>query len=167
MTQASGANVIQGYPELDSRIANPDFTITRTWAGLLRQLWLRTGGSFNYVVTATVQGLLWLIESGTSVLALVGGQLNAGQTAVVVTTPVAGGTAQALAPAGSPWPYVAAFQGTLLACGARVDLSRDNGVTYFPVTLTGGAVPMLTGDIAKLTWYSAVAPTVTFLPGGA
>lgn len=74
-----------------------------------------------------------------------------------------GGTPQPVAITGSPQTYTAASDGTLVVFAAMVELSRD-GATWFKVTLQGGAVPMKVGDRARVTWYSADAPEITWFP---
>ena len=59
--------------------------------------------------------------------------------------------------------YTAAVSGILLVFGARVDISRD-GITWYPVTLQGGQITLQRADSAKITWYSAAAPQLTFFP---
>lgn len=163
---AQGANLPQGIPQLNSAVTNPDGTLNRTWFDFFRQLWLRTGGGTNLVVSALLQGGIWVLEFVTSSIAVVGGNINASGTAVEISTPLIGGLPQAQALGISPWTFTATFQGTLLVFGARVDFSRDAGATFFPVTLQGGAIPMLVGDLVKLTWFGDPPESVVFLPGG-
>lgn len=62
----------------------------------------------------------------------------------------------------SPQTFQATVGGTLFVAGTdiQVDLSRD-GQNYYPVS-SGGAVPMSSGDIAKIIYTGA--PEFTFFP---
>lgn len=76
----------------------------------------------------------------------------------------AGGTPAAGAVASSPFVYSPIIAGTLQVNQGEVEVSRDGGVNYFLVSLTGGSVPLLFGDSARITWFSTIVPTAEFFP---
>jgi len=74
------------------------------------------------------------------------------------------GAVQVLTPSGSPWTFQSLFNGTLLISGGTVSgltLSRD-GVNFYAVGFTSGAVPMSRLDQVLVT-YSGT-PAATFFP---
>lgn len=77
-----------------------------------------------------------------------------------------GASAVVEAPGVSPFTFVAPSAGTLVVSSGQVQVSRNNGGTYYVASLTGGPVALLASDQVIVTWYSAVAPTVTWLPWG-
>lgn len=145
----------QGFPRLDTPLVNADGSISIPWYRLLVQLYRQGGGSAPI--------------NQSVVLQLVGGDINAYDTegnfiATLQTADSPGGAAQVLSPVVSPFYYTASVSGTLLAFGCRLELSRDSGANWQVVSLTGGALPMLTEDEARMSWFSAVAPSVVWLP---
>lgn len=76
-----------------------------------------------------------------------------------------GGIPQPVAITGSPQIYKAISDGTLVVFSTALEVSRDGGGTWFQVTLTGGALPLLVGDWARATWYDvATPPKITWFP---
>lgn len=128
------------------------------WYFLFITLWNKTGGSIvpaNAPVFLTVNGtLLEVFEQGNPIPVGNVTLINApGQPAEAIDTS-----------AGSPIVFTATRTGTLVVFGAQTELSRDQGVTYFSVSLTGGAIPILNADMVRITWYGASAPPATFFP---
>jgi hypothetical protein len=78
----------------------------------------------------------------------------------------AGGTAVAQALFGSPTIIFVQSLGTLTLANGKAELSRDSGVTWFQVSLVGGAIGVLAGDQVRVSWFGASAPAVTFFPSG-
>lgn len=76
----------------------------------------------------------------------------------------AGGLATGTAPATSPFTYTPSIAGTLQIDQGKIEVSRNGGVTYYTVSLTGGSIPLLFGDIARISWYGLIIPTAEFFP---
>lgn len=76
----------------------------------------------------------------------------------------AGATAAVQGGVTTPFVFSAQIAGSLQIDQGKVEVSRDSGVTYYPVSLLGGTVPVLFGDKVRLTWFSTVTPTVVFFP---
>lgn len=76
-----------------------------------------------------------------------------------------GGAVQVQSPSTSPFTFTAVYGGTLIVGSGAVAISRDNGQTWLPVSVSGGAIPVLVNDQVQVTWYQTV-PTITFLPSG-
>lgn len=108
-------------------------------------------------------------DSPSVVLKLVGGFLvayNAVTGVVIGTIPLAnqpGGAAQLVVVTGSPQTYTSISDGNLVVFAAGVELSRDNGATWYQVTLQGGSIPMKKGDMVRVTWFGQ-NPTITWFP---
>lgn len=77
-----------------------------------------------------------------------------------------GGVAQVQTPNVSPFLFIAATNGDLLASFGTVQVSRDNGETFFGAGAAGGSVAMLLNDQVRVSWAGAVPPQITFLPVG-
>lgn len=75
-----------------------------------------------------------------------------------------GGAVQVVAVGPSPHVYHANSDGTLVVFSAEAELSRDGGVHWYTVTLTGGAIPMKKGDWVRATWFSTTVPKLTWFP---
>ena len=136
-------STIVGFPKVDYPMVDENRILARPWYEFLRQMWIRTGGA--------VAGLLTLSVVGNN---------------DYVTTALSGGAAQPITVVGSPQIFTASFQGCLVGFGCEMEFSRNSGTTWYKVTLSGTALPMMTGDMARLTWYSTQAPTLTFFPSG-
>ena len=135
----------QPFPKLNAPIIDDAGNVSIPWYRLLITLWTRSGGSVtNGSVNGTVQS---------------DGNLQ-------ISTKVEGNGIEPIAVAQSPQIFAPTFQGTLIATACQVELSRNQGQTWFVVSPMGGAIPMLVNDWARFTWYGQ-SPTLTFLPGGA
>lgn len=157
-----------GFPKIDSSFIDPNtLRIARPWYQLLRSLWLRTGGAVTSTVTAVFGAFnVLLVSTSDQTTAVVNGvQLATG--AVQVTAPVSGTPSETVMVGLSPFVYSAVFQGTAIVSGSQVEISRNSGITWFLVTLQGGAIPLLVGDKLRLTWFGNSTPGLVFLPGGA
>jgi hypothetical protein len=133
------------------------------WYQFLRQIWLRVGGAVATVIFGT-QTTKNVVTISLGPQAILTGTLDLDNN-VLVTTPVAGNAPEILAPSSSPWVYVPTTQGTLIVFSGQLEIGRNG--QWFTVGLTGGALPMLVGDSARVTWYGASKPGAVFLPGGA
>lgn len=149
-----------GFPDADSRMVTEDGSITEPWHRLLSGMWKRLGGSFLQDGNAAFIEQT-SIDAGAplTVKSAVTGQPIGG---LVITTGT-GGPAQPQVLGASPFIFTAATSGVLVVFGAQVELSR-NGITFYPVGLTGGSPLVLVGDKIRVTWFTAQAPTVTFFP---
>jgi hypothetical protein len=65
----------------------------------------------------------------------------------------------------SPFVFECTQQGLLAIDSGKVELTRNAGLTWYVVSLVGGAIPVQNGDWCRVTWYES-APTVVFLPNG-
>lgn len=149
----------QPFPRLDSPMIEPGSGyLTRPWQRLLITLWQKCGGS-----RTPLPGFVYLTDTG--------GTLNAWDAltnAPVGTVPIHPDTPrppQVLVPTSSPFTYTALVPGTLLVFGGQLDLARPGGPqAFYQVSLVGGALPLLAGDRARVTWFGASPPAVTWLP---
>lgn len=155
------------FPKLDSPMVSPGGALTLVWQRFMLSMWSKLGGNASQASTAVFLSTSAAPSSGSTSsgsAAIAAYNSSTGALIGTISTTGTGGPAQVISPTASGFTYTAPGEGSLLVLGARVDVSRDGGTTFYPVTLTGGAVPLLTGDVAKLTWFSAQAPTVTWLP---
>ena len=148
----------QPFPRLGTEFVSKDLRIGIPWYRLLITLWQRTGGSLvpttgTVVLNNTVGGI-------QAVDALTGTVLG-----YVFLGSASGGPAVPLAVGASPFVYQALGPGTIVVTGGQVEVSRNGGGTWYLVTLNGGAVPMVTNDKVRVTWYDNTNPPVaTFFP---
>lgn len=155
----SGANN-QGFPQLGTQMVDAGGRVGFAWYRLFISLWRRNGGGFLSNINAA-----YLQQKPTNAGAPVTVH-KASDGSLIGTIPVVnipGGPAEPLTPGASPWVYAAVKDGTLVAFGTQIDLSRDSGANWFQVSLVGGALPMLAQDQARLTWFGTVPPA-TFFP---
>lgn len=77
-----------------------------------------------------------------------------------------GGASQPQVLGASPLLFQAPRTGSLIigAGASTVELSRDNGLTFLLIPGPPGIVPVLVGDLVRVSW-AGPAPVVTFLPG--
>ena len=148
----------QGIPRLDSPVIDLETGYwVPSWYRFIISLWQKQGGS-----TTALQGVT-VIQNNNGVLTAqnaLSGQSNG----IIGTSTMLGGAAQPQTLGASPFTFTAAKSGTLVVFAAEAEISRDGGVTYYAVTLTGGAIPVLNADKVRVTWLTAVPPKVTFFP---
>ena len=161
-----------GFPQITEPMVDDNGALSRPWYQFLRGLWLRFGGAIANPITGLLvdSGAVVLAEVEGQEVALVSGAYDANTGDVTVSTPIVGAAAIPQVLGASPFIFTAAFQGTLIVQSAQVEISRNAGANWYLVNATGGAIPMLTGDKVRVTWYGVGVgnrPTVTFLPGGA
>lgn len=155
----TGANQ-QAMPQLSSRIVDEDGRLNRTWQRLLLSLWKKTGSGYLANVNAA-----YLEQAPTGA----GNPVDirkASDGSLIGTIPVVntpGGPAEPQVVGGSPFLFLAPKDGTLVVEAGKVELSRDLGVTYYQVSLVGGACPVLIKDQIQVSWYND-APKITFFP---
>lgn len=164
MTQAGSGNV-QGFPIFaGAKPLNPDGTISSWLLRFLLSLWFRQGKNFianvnaAYIQQAPVGAGAPLEVHKSSDGSLIG---------VIPVVNIPGQPAQAVViSGGSPFLWPAPKDGTLVVESGKVELRRPGGAlgaTFWQVSLVGGAVPVLSSDEIRVTWYNA-PPLLTFLP---
>jgi len=148
----------QPFPRLDTPFVESNGLLSIPWYKLLVALW-QNGGGGN---VPTAQAVYFLINGSGGVDVF--DSLNNTYIGTIFLVGQAGQPAVAEAPGASPYLFAALTSGHLAISGAKIELSRDAGATWFPVSLTGAAVPVLNGDAVRATWYGSTAPTVTWFP---
>lgn len=161
MTVPTSHQVAQPIPRLGTPLVNSDGTPSIPWYRFLITLWQRAGSGNQNIDTQTA---VVLQDNGDGTFeaynAVTGADLG-----TLSPSSAGGGPAQPQTVGASPWTFTASVVGGFLVVyAAQVELSRDSGVTWYTVTLNGGAVPMAKNDRARLTWYTTQAPTATFFP---
>lgn len=156
-TSALQSQEFQGFPKLDVPIVDEGGYLARPWHRFFISIFRRLGGSFSEIASS-----VFFSASGAELG--VYSNIDASLLGTLLLTGAAGGPAQPQAPSTSPFIYTATNAGTLVVFAAEVELSRDNGITWYKVTLTGGAIPMLALDRVRVTWYGPSVPEVTFFP---
>lgn len=148
---------------LDARITNPDGTPSVPFYRMLTNMWNAIG----------LNGQPWTQVGNVSVAnpnSLVVNDVN-GETVATIPIPVQTGLtpepAEPQSPNTSPFEFTAPVIGTLVVFAGAVEISRDAGATFYMVTLTGGAIPMLPDDQVKVSWDSSTKPTIIWLPSEA
>lgn len=145
-------------PKLDAPFVTPDGRVTPVWLRFLNVLWNKTGQATPLPNTAYIA-----IDPLTGVLTVYQGQ-SATPVGQLPTTHTVGGPPEPQTPSGSPWEFVASTSGTLTVAGAQVNLGRGLAPVFYPVSLQGGAVPLLAGDKVQLVWFGNSIPVVTWFP---
>ena len=149
----------QPFPDLTSSVLTPEGRLTPLWQRLFLALWQKLGAGQSqtafavYLERDSTTGAVYAYNSADGTVI---GQVTLGDTV--------GGPAQAVAIGSvSPYTYVATVAGVLVVFGAHIDVSRDNGATWYRVTEMGGQVVLQKRDRARLTWYGD-PPQTTFFP---
>lgn len=148
----------QAFPKLSSPIVNEDGTLALPWYRLFISLWQRTGAGSQQTNTSAV-----LVEASPQKAPIAVVDAMTGKVFGELRFSGGGGRpVQEQIVAASPFEYSALADGTLVVDSGQVELSRD-GVKFYTCGLAGGALPMLAGDRARVTFYHQ-APTVAFFP---
>lgn len=149
-----------GIPNPFVPMVNADGTPQQVWFRFLNNLWNKLGKGFSTngdaVFLASASGGGLPVTMYDAVTGQVLGQVE--------TTPVNPGPAEPQVLVVSPFEYVAVKVGTLIVFSGEVEISRDSGLTWYKVGLSGGALPLLVTDLARVSWFGPVVPEVTFLP---
>lgn len=145
------------FPQLGTEFVDEHREITIPWYRLLISLWRLAGGS-QVPISQAVYFLLVAPEE-VEVVSVVSGpigflqlQNQPGQPAVPQTL------------GSSPTTFLAGVTGMMSVFAGKSELSRDGGSTYYPVSLTGAAIPMLKGDICRISWVGTNKPTAVWWP---
>jgi hypothetical protein len=149
----------QPFPKLNAPFVDAGGMITTPWQRLLITLWRRTGGG------AAVTPNSAIIQQNSSGGLDVFDSTSGAFLGTIQLTNQPGAPAQPQAPSTSPFVFIALENGQLVVFSGRVELSRDGGVTWYLASLTGGSFLMLRNDRARVTWFEAAAPAITFFPG--
>lgn len=142
----------QPFPRLDTPLVGPNGSPSIPWYQFFVSLWQKVGAAYTPIASAVALQLV-----GSAIEAI---DTSSGASLGNLVTTGGVGPVSPLAPGASPWVWQATTPGTLVVTSAQVELSRD-GVTWYIVGPTGGAVPMQTDDQARLTWYGDT-PKATF-----
>lgn len=156
MANSQFAQPFQGFPRLDTPfIEQPSGFVAAPWQRFLLALWIKTGSA-----NSSLPGTYYLNSTSTGAI----GVYNAltGQF-VGELQPINPQPPQVLTLGSSPFVWTPSTSGTLFVYGAELEIKRSASA-YAPIGLVGGAVPMLQGDSARITWTSTNAPTATWLP---
>jgi hypothetical protein len=136
----------QPLPGNDIPVTAEDGRVTEPWRRFFLALWQKTGAS-----NTTVQNFLFLQQTSAGLQAYTAGN----PTVPVGTIPTTGGSGlppQPLTLASSPFVYSAVGSGTLVVDSGLLEIKRGSGGTWYTVSLVGGALPLLAGDFARITW---------------
>lgn len=151
----------QAFPQLSGPIVDAGGMASLPLARLLISMWQKLGGSLT-----TVQNTAIITQQPTSAGAPLQAVAPDGTAlgTLFLTSDINGGPAQAQTLAASPFVLgVTTKIGTVVVSSGKVELSRDGGTTWLLVSLVGGAVPKLSADLIRVTWFGD-PPAVTFLP---
>jgi hypothetical protein len=147
-----------GFPQLDSHFVDEDRNILWHWYKLLVALWQLAGSGTIPIFQAvflrqTPPGNVNVYD--TSLKGLIGAirLKNRPGLPEVHQTPVT-----------SPFVFTAPGDGTFTAFCCEIELARSAG--FVPLTLTGGAVPMMKDDVVRLSWVGGSLPTAVWWPSG-
>lgn len=167
---ATQSQTYQTLPLANTPFINPDGTITFAWYRVFVSLLQRTGlispGDAGEAGVSSTQNGVTIGQSPQGA----GGPLAAYSAAsgallgIISLVNTAGGPAEPQTVVVSPFTFESVWDGTLIASSGKVEISRDAGVTWYSIGLTGGAVPVLIDDQVRVTWYSSFPPTVVLLP---
>lgn len=149
------------FPQIDTPFVEAGGTVTYPWYRFLVNLWQRTGAGMALPPNAVI-----LLDSNGTPPVQAFDAITGELIGTVPLSGSAGGPAQPQTLAASPFVFTAGEAGTLTVFGGQIELSRDHGLTYYLVSLTGGPVPLLKGDKVQVTWFSTQPPSpVIFFPG--
>lgn len=156
MPRVSSAAQGLALPQLNAPFVDPTSGLVRDpWVRFLVNQFVKNGGN-----AGTIQSSVYL-QSGTSgITAYQAG--SASSLGIVQTIGQKGQPVELLADGTSPKVFLAVVQGTLVVDSGKIELSRD-GETFYTIGLAGGAIPLLVGDSARITWFTA-PPVLAFFP---
>lgn len=148
------------FPQLQEPFVNPDGTLAAAWYRLLVGMYRRLGGSglaqpnAAYIAQAPVGAGAPLAVYSSFDNSLIG---------ILFLQNTGGGPAIPLVLGASPFVYPAPADGTVFCFSGKLEVSRDGELTWHQVGLTGGAVPVLKGDVVRISW-STIAPEAVYFP---
>lgn len=151
------------FPKLGTAFVDSDGSLARPWYRLLITMWQKLGAANSPNPSLGVY-LAQAPGGGTPLTAF--DSVTGASLGVVETSSSVGGPAEPQVLGASPFVFVAPTSGMLAANGGSIEISRNNGVTYYPVGFTGCGLRVLMLDRVRITYRDAAnAPTVTFFPG--
>jgi hypothetical protein len=124
-------NQQQPFPNLSSKVLNPDGTVTNVWRQFLMQLWMRTGGSVaaGFAALNGNAGQVFNVAGAATSTEAV--PLAQAQSLIADAEQSAGSAIITVDPTISPFSFTATQTGALSICSGTVTaitLTRD-GVT--------------------------------------
>ena len=145
----------QGFPNLDSPLMDPESGgPSIPWYQFFIALWSRVGAKIQ---SAPESAVITNNANNITIVSTFTGE-------VIGTIPIlTGGPDIAVPIVGNPpfeWPAPAI--GKLVVAGAQVSIKRS-GVCYI-ASPTGGAIPLVKGDIVSLMWFTQDLPTIRWFP---
>lgn len=140
--------------KLDSPLVDSNGRLSPPWNRLFLYL-LQSVGNGNIPQVSSVQ----LISQGNDVIA-VDNKGNVLGTLNLENQP--GPPEQVLAVGASPFVYPAHIDGTLLVNKGQLELARSG--MFYVVSPMGGAVRLLNGDKARVTWFTSDPAEVIWFP---
>lgn len=142
------------FPKLNTPLIDETGNPSIPWYRTLIDMWKKLGGSSSntpdMVFFQQINGSIFAFDSAS------GDPL--GQIPSLIAGP-----AQPQILGTSPFVFTATVAGTLVIDSGKVEISRNNGVTWYQCSLQGGAIPMLIADKVRITWFQQT-PVVAFLP---
>lgn len=157
VTSASAPQTV--IPRFDTEFVDENRRIRQPWHRLLVDLYKKLGSSqantpASVYFQLLANGQIQIFSSGT----------NASLGFLVFTGQI--GKIPVPQPVGiSPFTFSPTVAGTLMVENGMVEISRSGGGgIYYKVSQVGGAIPMLSNDTVRVTWFGATAPKVTFFP---
>jgi hypothetical protein len=145
------------FPELASPFVDENRFLGLEWLRFLIALWQLAGGSQVPIFQAVFLRQLSPGEIGVYDVS-VGGFVGLIR---LKDFPGAPEVPQTLTT--SPFLFTAPGDGFLTAFGCKIEITRTGG--YYPVSLTGGSVPLMRNDGVRLSWTSGT-PTAVWFPDG-
>ncbi len=146
------------FPLQDYPVTEESGRVTLPWSRFFTALYFASSGSIVPVNGAVV---LRLQPDGTL------GAYSVATGALLGVIPLEnnpGGVEENIPATGSPQVYAAPNDGNLIVFSAQVEISRNAGVTWHKASLQGGSFALKTADRARMTWFSALPPEMTWLP---
>ncbi len=146
------------FPKTSTPFVDENRILTGPWPRLLISLWQKVGGA-----AATTASSLYLLLSNNVVV--VYSAANGAKVGDMAVANLPGGIPVPQVLGLSPFVFKCTQQGTLAIDSGQVELSRNSGLTWYTVSLVGGAIPIQNGDWCRVTWYKT-PPSVVYLPNG-
>lgn len=146
-----------GFPQLSSALVDENDMPTLEWLRFWIALWQLAGGSQVPIFQAVFLRQLSPGEIGVYDVS-VGGFVG-----LIRLKDFPGAPEIPLTMAVSPVLFTAPGDGFLTAFGCKIEITRTGG--YYPVSLTGGALPLMRNDGVRLSWLSGT-PTAAWFPDG-
>ena len=157
------ATLHQSYltvPRLNTPMVNEDLTVGPAWYRFFIGMYNRLGGSMlaqpNSVFISQAP-----VGAGAPLAAY--SSIDGSLIGIIQLSDQTGGPAVPQVLGSSPFVFTAPGAGTLIVASGKVEISRDNGVTWYTVGLQGGPVPIVRLDQVRVSWTGS-APQVTLLP---